>query len=54
MKEWVDSANPAFLKGSLFTEFLWGDIPDKEVKLVDKQNSKLSVIDFLQKSLKAW
>ena len=54
LKAGVDRANPNFVEGTLITIFPWEDILDKEFKLVAKQNSQLSVIDFSKKSPKTW
>ena len=41
----VDPANPSFSESSLFPEFPWEKIPDKESKIVSKQILMMTVLD---------
>jgi len=40
-----DHANPSFSESSLFPEFPWEKIPDKELKIVSKQILMMTVLD---------
>ena len=54
MRAEIDMTNTAFSDELIPPVFPWDKIPDSDIKLISKQASSTAVLDFSQKSLKAW
>ena len=50
----IDRSNTAFSEELIPPVFPWIEIPESDIKLISKQGSATTVLDFSQKSLKAW
>ena len=54
MRAEVNRSDPILAECSQFPGFPWEKIAEKEVKIISKQNSLMSVLDFSTKPLKHW
>ena len=54
MRAEINRANTAFSEELIPPVFPWSQIPESDIKLIAKQSSATTVLDFFQKSLKSW
>ena len=54
MRAEIDRSNTVFSEDLIPPVFPWNEITESDIKLISKQGSATTVLDFSQKSLKAW
>ena len=54
MRAEINRSNTVFSDELIPPVFPWDKIPESDIKLISKQGSSTTVLDFSQKSLKAW